>query len=81
MRFNILGTFRKLTNQNLQPKEYIFEIKDCQLDELDKSDSPLMRININGQKFFAHRTRVAYVHQDLLKAVFTKEVDRIESIR
>ena len=62
MRFNILGTFRRLTNKNLQKKEYIFDIKDCQLDELDKADSPLMRININGQKFFVHRTRVTYVH-------------------
>ena len=48
MRFNILGTFRRMTNKNLQKKEYIFDIKDCQLDDLDKVDNPLMRINING---------------------------------
>lgn len=40
-----------------------------------------MRITIGNKKFFLHRTRVNVMNNDLVRAVFTKEVERIENMR
>lgn len=63
-------------------REYIVDIKDCKFSDKDKPDDQIMRLQIgNDLKLFAHRNRSIYVNQDLLRAVFTPEVERIDTLR
>lgn len=62
-------------------KVYVFPIKDCEMSPDDRPESPLMRLNIHGKKFFLHRTRTTVMNHDLVRAVFTKEVERIENMQ
>lgn len=71
----------KFSHQESVKKEYIVDIKDCKFSEKDKPDSAIMRIEIGDVKLFAHRNRTITVNHDLVRAVFTPEVRRIETMR
>ena len=62
-------------------KVYVFPIEECELAADDRPESPWMRLEIVGRKFFLHRTKVTLMNKDLVRAVFTKEVTRIENLR
>ena len=57
------------------------DIADCKFSDKDKPDSTILRIEIGDLKLFAHRNRTISVNQDLVRAVFTPEVRRIETLR
>lgn len=82
-RYNLFSHARMAIDKrrsDLQ-KVYVFPIRDCEVSQDDRPDSPLMRISIGNKKFFLHRTRVNMINNDLIRAVFTKEVERIENMR
>lgn len=61
-------------------KEYVFDIKDCVFHESEKGDL-IMRLDIQGRRFFASRQRTLVYNEELLKAVFNDKVERIECLR
>uniref|UniRef100_A0A7S3HVX7 Uncharacterized protein n=1 Tax=Favella ehrenbergii TaxID=182087 RepID=A0A7S3HVX7_9SPIT len=82
MRANLFAMARlQFVDQEAVKREYIVDIKDCQFSDKDKPDSTILRIEVGELKLFAHRNRTIYVNSDLLRAVFTPEVHRIETLR
>lgn len=69
------------SNHSDLAKVYVFPIEECEIASDDRPDSPWMRLSIVGRKFFLHRNRTELLNTDLVKAVFTKEVTRIENLR
>lgn len=82
MKSNLFAQLRLkfAANTTQVRKEYIVDIKDCRFSDKDKSDSPILRIEIGELKLFAHRNRTILNNQDLVRAVFTPEVTRVETI-
>lgn len=82
MKANLFAHARlNFVDRDVVKREYIVDIKDCKFSDKDKPDSTILRIEIGDLKLFAHRNRTIYVDQDLLRAVFTPEVERIETLR
>ena len=82
MKANLFAQARlQLSDQESVKKEYIVDIKDCKFSDKDKPDSAILRIEIGDLKLFAHRSRTILNNQDLVRAVFTPEVQRIETLR
>jgi len=42
--------------------EYTFDIKDALFSEKDKPEQYMMRLEINGKKFYAHRNRTKVIN-------------------
>ena len=83
MKANLFAQLRlRMIDRETVKREYIVDIKDCKFSDKDKPDDQIMRLQIgNDLKLFAHRNRSIYVNQDLLRAVFTPEVERIDTLR
>ena len=67
-------------NKDQVKTEYIVDIKDCKFSDKDKADSAILRIEIGDLRLFAHRNRTIAKNDDLVRAVFTPEVERIETL-
>ena len=82
MKANLFAQARLLTaSKDSVKKEYIVDIKDCKFSDKDKADSAILRIEIGDLKLFAHRQRTIAQNEDLVRAVFTPEVERIETLK
>jgi hypothetical protein len=57
--------------------EYTFDIKDVQMSSKDKPDSKILRLEMDGLKFFAHRTRTLKINQELVQAIFHPQVHSV----
>ena len=74
-RFNLLDKKTVRT-------EYVFDIEDCDVCvKNNDDDNYLMRLQINELKFFLHRARALHYNTDLVRAIFTKDVHRIEQFK
>ena len=57
----------------------MFDIKDCNVSEKNsEDDNYIMRLQIGDKKFFLHRARTILYNQDLVRAIFSEEVHKIE---
>ena len=82
MKKNLFAQARfAMADRETVRKEYIVAIKDCQFSEKDKADSSILRIEVGSLKLFAHKQRTIMQNTDLVKAVFTPEVERIETLK
>lgn len=73
MSFNLVA---KLRSKNLQT-EVEYKIEDAVFSEKDDPRSKVVRVVLDGKKFFGHRTR-AIQRVELIGAIFHKDVKRIE---
>ena len=83
MVYNSINIFTlarfNLVDKNTVQKEYVFDIKDCDVSEKHSDDDNyMMRLQIGEKKFFLHRARTVLHNQDLVRAIFTKKVHKIE---
>ena len=60
-----------------QPTEVVAKIADVSFSEKDKPESPMMRIIVNGQKYYCHKNASLLQDMELLKAVLQPNVHRI----
>lgn len=82
MKANLIAQARlAFADKEAVKKEYIVDIKDCQFAAKDDPESHILRIEIGDLKLFAHRQRTIIINQNLVRAVFTPEVHRIETLR
>ena len=82
MKANLFAQARlQMADKEAVRKEYVVDIKDCKFSDKDKADSAILRIEIGDLKLFAHRSRTILNNADLVRAVFTPEVHRIETLR
>jgi hypothetical protein len=57
--------------------EYIFDIKDAVFAMKDDPDKYIMRLEIQGKKFFAHRNRTKEINNEIISAIFHPKVHEI----
>lgn len=82
MRANLFAHARlAFADKEHVKKEYVVDIKDCRFSDKDRADSAILRIEIGDLKLFAHRQRTIMQNEDLVRAVFTPEVERIELMK
>jgi hypothetical protein len=73
--------FRKsaLSERNTIHQEYVFDIKDCKFSEKENEESPILRLEIDGKKFFAHRNRTKLSNAELIQAIFHPTIESIQT--
>ena len=57
---------RALADKETVHQEYLFEVKDCKFSEKENENSPILRLEIDGKKFFAHRNRTRLSNGELI---------------
>jgi len=59
--------------------DFIVKIGDVEFSEKDKPNSSIVRVKMNGIRYYCHKD--AQFHDvELIRAIFTPEVDRIETL-
>ena len=67
---NIFAKIRLIFLDKSLKSEYVFPISECKLCEKNNTESSLIRLELSGKKFFAHRQRTIMINEELVKAVF-----------
>ena len=82
MRSNLFALIRLnfIKSEDVR-KEYTFDIKDIKFADEDNVDSPIMRLEADGQQFFAHRNRTIMMNPALMQAIGHKDVNKIQTLR
>ena len=76
-----LARFNLVDKKTVQ-SQYVFNIEDCDVCfKTNDDDNYLMRLQIGDKKFFLHKARTMYYNTDLVRAIFTKDVHRIEQFK
>lgn len=73
--------FSFLRGSSGPPKEFIAKISDISFSDKDIPNSPIIRIMIGDKRYYCHKNRSAVHDYDLLKAIFTPGVNKIECLR
>ena len=55
----------------------MYDIGKVHFSEKDNADSQVLRLEMDGLKYFCHRNRATYEDPELIGAIFTKEVNKI----
>lgn len=75
--FNLFKIFKRSDDHN----EVVAKISDVRFSEKDKPDSPILRIMVGDKKFYLHKN-LSRVHDfELLKAVLSPDVNKIECFK
>ena len=76
-KWNLFANFRLLFIDKTLKKEYIFPIADCKYDEKNNFENSMLRLDLQGMKFFAHKSRTTFVNDELMRAVLHSDVHKI----
>jgi hypothetical protein len=60
--FNVFAFARMNFFERNIAREYVFEMKDCGLSEIDSPNSPIIRLQMGEKKFYAFRNRTMMIN-------------------
>ena len=60
--FNVFAFARMNFFERNIAREYVFEMKDCGLSEMDNPNSPIIRLQMGDKKFYAYRNRTMMIN-------------------
>jgi len=66
---------------NKRDTEVVAKISDVTFSEKDKPNSPIMRIIVGEKRFYLHKNMSKVQDFELLKAVMSPHVSKIESFK
>jgi hypothetical protein len=66
---------------NKRDTEVVAKISDVTFSEKDKPNSPIMRIIVGDKRFYLHKNMSRVQDFELLKAVMSPHVSKIESFK
>ena len=79
--YNIFAMIRKIGSK-APPTEYNFKIADARFSEKDEPTSQILRLVMEDNlKFFCHRNRAQYRDPELIGAIFTPQITKLECLK
>jgi hypothetical protein len=79
--YNIFAMIRRI-GSNAPSTEYKFKIADAKFSDKDEPTSQILRLEMEDKlKFFCHRNRAQYRDPELIGAIFTAQITKLECLK